>query len=513
MLTIKNLSIYIDRDLRLLLEGFSFSLNPGDKAVLIGEEGNGKSTIIKAIFNQETIQSYASIRGTIDKSKEIIGYLPQQLDTCFKDISTDDYLEKMVGFENLDYALAYQLLEEFKLEDYFFGTPVMMGQLSGGELVKFLLLVELLKKPTLLLLDEPSNDLDYGAVLWLEKFISTTPLPVLFISHDLSLISNCANVIIHLEQLKNKSTPKHTISRMAYDSYVEQYHHNLERQDQQAKKQKEEYQRRFDRYNQVYQRVNHELNSVSRQLPGVAKNLKDKMHSVKAQGKRLEKQKAGLIKKPDYEQAIEISFPPVAIPQTKVVLDFATASLNAGERVLATDLKLVVTGPRKIAIVGKNGSGKTTLLREIRHDLEQGMLEVGYMPQNYLETMDHRLTPVEFVASTKTKDLQTQVRTFLGSSNFTREEMLRPIGELSGGQKAKLFFLKMIFSKAQVLLLDEPTRNLSPLSSRALIEALKQYQGAVIAISHDRTFLREVFDEGYLLEGSLKQIDLVDYLK
>lgn len=206
-------------------------------------------------------------------------------------------------------------------------------------------MVELLKKPTMLLLDEPSNDLDFAAVAWLENFIPATALPVMFISHDLRLIQHCANVIIHLEQLKNKTDPKHTIARMDYYDYRNHYYDNIERQSQIASKQKEEYHKKFDRYNQVYQRVDHELNSVSRQLPGVVKNLKDKMHAVKSQGKRLEKQKAALQASPDFEEAINIVFPKVTIPQGKKVLDFELEKLGIGGRVLAHDVRLFVTGP------------------------------------------------------------------------------------------------------------------------------------------------------------------------
>lgn len=134
------------------------------------------------------------------------------------------------------------------------------------------------------------------------------------------------------------------------------------------------------------------------------------------------------------------------------------------------------------------------------------------MPQNYLETIDENSSPVDFVAVDQTRAGLTQVRTFLGSCNFTSDEMNHPIQKLSGGQKAKLFFLKMIFAKCEVLILDEPTRNLSPLSTQALIKALQDYQGVIIGVSHDRVFLEEIFLEFYRLDDSLALIDRDDYL-
>lgn len=508
MLTIKNLSIYIDHDLHLMINDFSFSLSPGDKAVLIGKEGNGKSTLLKAIHDQGSVANYATVTGIIAKKGEVIGYLPQQKEALAGNWTTSAWVEHVVGYENLDYIMDYSLLDQLGLDDYLGNCEILLSQLSGGEYVKFLLLVELLKKPTLLLLDEPSNDLDFEALLWLERFISETSLPVLFISHDQRLIQNCANVIIHLERLKNKTMPKHTIVKMDYQSYQKHYRHNIERQSQLAHKQKEEYQKKFDRYNQVYQRVNHELNTVSRKLPGVGKNLKDKMHAVKSQGRRLKKQKDQMVAKPDWEEPISIIFPEVNIPQGKKVLDFHLDQLVAGSKLLARDVNMTIFGNKKVAIVGANGAGKTTLLKAIGQEFEKQKLKVGYMPQNYLELFDDKLTPVAFIAPAKNKAVLTQARTFLASSNFTREEMSHSIGALSGGQKAKLFFLKMIFNEVEVLLLDEPTRNLSPLSAQALIKAMQNYQGVVLGVSHDRSFLEAVFSEYYLLGNlTLTQID------
>lgn len=160
MFYIKDLNIYIKKDLRKLIENFSFSMEEGDKLAIIGEEGNGKSTLLKAIFNREMIESYADFDGEINKSKEVIAYLSQEANKEELEKTMTEYLLSKVDYDDIDYNLAYRLNDEFELEDHLFDNSKTLESLSGGERVKFMLLCELLKNPTILLLDEPSNDLD-----------------------------------------------------------------------------------------------------------------------------------------------------------------------------------------------------------------------------------------------------------------------------------------------------------------------------------------------------------------
>ena len=162
---------------------------------------------------------------------------------------------------------------------------------------------------------------------------------------------------------------------------------------------------------------------------------------------------------------------------------------------------------QKFRIIGKNGAGKTTLLRQIAAVLLNRIdLKVAYMPQNYQDSLTLQKTPVEFLASGGTRDEITRARNFLGSVRFTRDEMSHTAGELSGGQKAKLFFLKMVLDQNDVLILDEPTRNFSPLSNPVIRQILKEYGGAIISVTHDRKYLDEVCNQVYELkpEGLLR---------
>lgn len=241
----------------------------------------------------------------------------------------------------------------------------------------------------------------------------------------------------------------------------------------------------------------------------MGKNLKDKMHAIKSMGKILDKEKGNLREKPNLEESIDILFDDnIEVPNSKVILDLDIEKLEIENRILSRNIKLKIIGSEKICIIGKNGVGKTTLVKFIMKNLEKLNLRVGYMPQNYSDLQNYNLTAIEFLSKDYTKDEHTKISKYLGSLNFKREEMYRNIKDLSGGQKAKLFFAKMNLDKAEVLILDEPTRNLSPLSQTEIIEALQKYKGAIISISHDRNFINQITDKIYRLdESGLKILD------
>ena len=178
---------------------------------------------------------------------------------------------------------------------------------------------------------------------------------------------------------------------------------------------------------------------------------------------------------------------------------FADESAD-GSRVLARNVELKVRGAEKIAIVGTNGCGKTTLLTGIAEELlGRDDIRAEYMPQDYEKLLDMDETPVDYLDSSGDKEERTKIRTYLGSLKYTADEMEHPICELSGGQKAKVLLLKLSMSGANVLILDEPTRNFSPLSGPVIRRMLKEFPGAVISVSHDRKYLSEVCDKVYCL--------------
>ncbi len=507
MLQIQNLTVRLTKNNRTLIRDLSFSLNPGDRAVLLGEEGNGKSTLLKLLYDPALVEGYAEYSGEILRNRLRPGYLPQELPPREQEYTLREYFDASPGFAGQTPRELAAIARSLRLPPEFFDSAQRVGTLSGGEKVKIQLTRILLEQPDVLLLDEPSNDLDLEALTWLEEFIRDCPLPLLFISHDETLIERCANMIIHFEQLIRKTQARHTVVRMPYRQYARERLARFAHQTQLARKEKEEHEAKERRWQQIYERVKHEQNTISRQDPGGGRLLKKKMKSVKAQERRLERDKEEQTKLPDFEEPIRLAFGEgVGVPAGKLVLDLALDRLEAAGRVLARDIKLCVRGGAHVCLIGPNGSGKTTLLRRIAGELlARPDLKAAYMPQDYAEQLDLSVTPAEFLAPGGHKDDVTRARLYLGSQKYTPDEMEHSVAALSGGQKAKLFLARFALLGYNVLILDEPTRNLSPLSNPIVREALRAYQGAVIAVSHDRKFIAGVCDAVWRLtpEGLL----------
>lgn len=501
MLQIKNLSIIHSKDLRPLLKDFSFTLGEGDKAVIIGEEGNGKSTLLKLIYQDELISGYAEYTGEVIKNGLRLGYLAQELTPGQKRRTILEYCADIPAFYDQTPKELSHIALQLGMKTEMFYSDQIVGTLSGGEKVKLQLAGLLIEQPHILLLDEPSNDLDIETLEWLEHFINTCGKPVLFVSHDETLIENTANVIIHIEQVRRKTLPRYTVARMPYRQYVEERLSKLSHQEQAARKEHSEYNKQQEKFRQIQAKVEHQLNTISRGDPHGGQLLKKKMKAVTSMGKRFEREHADMTQMPDVEDSIMIKFDEtIRVPNGKTVLDFRLDQLITGQRVLAENIQLTVAGPEKLCIIGANGAGKTTLLRIIAEKLlARKDIEAAYMPQNYEDLLDLSVSPVTFLSKVGDKDEITKIRTFLGSLQYTADEMDHTICELSGGQKAKLLFLKMIFAGSNVLILDEPTRNFSPLSGPVIRDVLRAYGGAIISVSHDRKYISEVCDKVYTL--------------
>ena len=249
--------------------------------------------------------------------------------------------------------------------------------------------------------------------------------------------------------------------------------------------------------------------SITRADPHGGRLLKKKMAAVKALERRYDREHEEMTDFPEYETGIAVSFDRAAdLPPRREVLDLhLDALLSPDGRRLAGGIDLSVRGRDKICVVGKNGAGKTTLLRKIGQALaDAGSLRVAVMPQDYDARLDGGMSPIGFLAPDGDKATITYARTRLGAMKFTPDEMTHPMRFLSGGQRAKVLLLALSISGADVLLLDEPTRNFSPLSGPQVRALLRSFTGAVISVSHDRRFIREVCDRVYVLdENGLRQ--------
>lgn len=510
MLQIKGLNLTHKKDLRVILEDFNLVLNDGDKAVIIGEEGNGKSTLMKWIYNPALVEDYIEASGERILGKERLGYLPQELPEEEKGKTVYEFFSEEDQFWNQTPKDLAMLAGKFKMPGDIFYESKKMRNLSGGEKIKVQLMRLFMQDATVLLLDEPSNDIDITTLELLEKLIQEWKHIVLFISHDETLIEHTANMVIHLEQIKRKTKSRYTVEKCTYPDYVKNRLHRMERQEQKAMSDRREKELRDEKYQKVYQSVQSALGNCSRQAPAVAKNLKDKMHTVKSMGRRFEKADENMTEMPEQEEAIffKLGDKSASIPAGKTVMEYHLPKLQTpeGERTLSEKIDLKIRGSEKICIVGANGAGKTTLLKKIAEELRNRTdVHTEYMPQNYEEQLNLDLTPVEYLAPSGDKKEQTKVRTYLGSLKYTTDEMEHSIRELSGGQKAKVLLLKMSLSGANVLVLDEPTRNFSPLSGPVIRKMLREFPGAIISISHDRRYVEEVCDKVYVLsETGLK---------
>lgn len=504
MLQIKNLSIIHKKDLRVILNDFSCVLNDGDKAVIIGEEGNGKSTLLKWIYDEKLVDDYCETEGELVKTKERIAYLPQELPKEKRTLSVCEFFMEEESFLEQTPKMLGQMAAKFHVPADFFYREQPMETLSGGEKVKAQMVKLLLTEPTVLLLDEPSNDIDVETLEWLEQLIQNWKHIVLFISHDETLIENTANMIIYIEQIRRKTVSRYTITKMSYEQYRKERLRNFENQERQAESERREKKIREEKLKRIYQSVDYAQETISRQNPAGGRLLKKKMHAVKSMERRFEKENENMTEMPEQEGAIffKLGNKEAAIPAGKTVIEYELPELWTpdGERILAENIFLRIRGSEKICITGKNGVGKTTLLHKIAEELlNRNDIHAEYMQQNYEELLQLHVTPVEYLDQTGKKEKRTKIRTFLGALKYTADEMDHPIAELSGGQKAKIFLLKMSMSGANVLILDEPTRNFSPLSGPVIRKMLKEFPGAVISISHDRKYIDEVCDKVYCL--------------
>jgi len=497
MLIINHLNITTLKG-RALLKDFSFVLNDHEKIALIGEEGNGKSTLLKVIAGIDT-GNYVNVEGEIIR-KGKISYMPQHIDPAEMEEEVISYLCK----EDMDYKKIYHLFSDLHIDSDLLNRKIK--QLSGGEKVRISLAKILYEDADILLLDEPTNDIDLKTLLWLEDYIQSSEKSILFVSHDEQLLKNCAQGLLHLEQLKRKSEAKTHFARQSYDDYISERSHLIQRNNQISRKEHSQFHAQLERYAKIYQKVEQQQRSISRQDPHGGQLLKKKMHSLKAQGRRMEDKERNLTEKIEPEEAIHIYFEDVDLPASKVVLDLHLSELKAGDKLLSRNIDLYMTGGEKACIIGENGTGKTSLLRHIWEEMKDRKdLSVGYMPQNYEEVLDYSQSPIAILQ--EAGDDRTKAQNILGSLKFSTEEMSHPIKELSQGQICKILLAKLILEKRNVLLMDEPSRNLSPLSNPELRKILIDFKGAVLFVSHDRSLIEEVSDHIYeLSEKGLKKI-------
>lgn len=511
MLVLDKVSIRLTKEDHRLVDHLSFTLNPGDKYAIIGHEGTGKSTVLKELAGVEPLD-YIERQGTIICQGKI-GYLDQDIKAQWQDCDVESFFLKETPSAaiNPDYYQSWHriaaLLEDVGFSQEAFSFEKKLSDFSGGEVIKLGIVRLLFHDYDLFLLDEPTNDLDFPTIAFLEQFMLTESRPILFVSHDVRLLERVANGIIHIQRTHKHTDAQTYFEKIGYADYRDLREKHYQSRYQIAVKERQDHQRKLARWRAIYQSVEHAQNQAVR-TPSTARLLKKKMKTMKAQERRLDKAEKTMTAIPEKEEGIEIWFDKsVALPAKKRVMDFTLEALTIADRQLSGPIDFTVMGQEKVVITGPNGSGKTTLLKAIYRAFNgRDDISVGYMPQDYHHLFTHQ-TVLEFLAVESSKEAEAKARKMLGALQFEREEMVKPTVALSGGQKAKLYFLKMVLDQNNVLLLDEPTRNLSPLNMPEIARLLKEFQGSIIAVSHDRAFIEAVFDTMvHLDKNGLKKV-------
>ena len=508
MIKINHLTITQNKDLRDLVSDLSMTIQDGEKVAIIGEEGNGKSTLLRTLMGERFADF--SIRGEIQCDLQSLAYIPQHLPEELKKKSLQDYF--FLESTDLDYSILYRFAEDLHFDSDRFSSDQEIGSLSGGEALKIQLIHELAKPFEILFLDEPSNDLDIEMVDWLKKQIQKMRQTVIFISHDEDFLSETADTIVHLRLVKHRKEAETLVEHLDYDSYSDQRKANFARQSQQAANDQRVYEKTMERHRRVKQNVETSLRNTKNDVAG--RLLAKKMKNVLSQEKRYEKAAQSMTQKPLEEEQIQLFFSDIEpLAASKVLVRLENETLSIGQRILSQGLQLTVRGQDKIGIIGPNGVGKSTLLAKLHQLLLLSKREIslGFMPQDYQETLQLDLSPVEFLSQTGHKEEIQKIQSHLASLNFSYPEMHHQIHSLSGGQQGKLLLLNLVLRKPNFLLLDEPTRNFSPTSQPEIRKLFANYSGGLVTVSHDRRFLKEVCTSIYsLTEHGLKVVDLQD---
>lgn len=541
-----------------ILKNISFSVNAGDRIGLIGPNGCGKSTLLRILIGEETA---VSGHITLTPPTLQIGYLSQGFDPD-PTLTIPQLLHTAVGdpamleAELMDIAIkltiapdddalqhaydhvlsrlsqsgandAQALLATFGLQNV--GDEQLIGTLSGGQKTRLSLVLLMLNRPQLLLLDEPTNHLDIKMLEWLEGWLSRFSGGVLIVSHDRTFLDRTVNQILDL------NPDKQTIRQYAgnYTDYLEQFLN--EREKQMATYKDQVYEIRQMR--QDIARTREQSNAVHRATtpgnPGARARAKKVMRKALSREKKLDRYIASdeRVEKParswqmnlDLENAPHLGRDVLTLENLDVGY---AARLETGHSVarsetghsdyapLLTNLNQQLSAGERVIITGANGAGKTTLLRTIAGQLPPlagqarlgASVRLGYLSQEQ-ELLDPAQTPLETIQNVAPLD-QTEARSFLHHFLFTGDDPLRPIAQLSFGERSRLSLALLVASGCNFLMLDEPINHLD-IPSRTLFEqALSQFEGAVLAVVHDRYFIERYASVVWVVENGRLQVRL-----
>lgn len=497
-----------------LFKDISFQINPKDRIALMGKNGAGKSTLLKIIAGVRT-----ATRGSVSVPKDcVVAYLPQHLitdnsrtvfeETCQAfahlhliqaeidrinselssrtDYESDSYMQLIEKVSNLSekfYAIDMTHFEEdvektllglgFERSD--FNRPT--SEFSGGWRMRIELAKLLLKSPDVLLLDEPTNHLDIESIEWLEQFIINSSKAVVVISHDRKFVDNITTRTIEV-----------TLGRI-YD-YRASYSHYLELR-------KERRQQQMKKYEEQQKFIAETRDFIERFKGTYSKTLQ-----VQSRVKMLEKLQLIEVDEEDTSH-LRLKFPPS--PRSGAYpLQMSDVAMSFGDKTVFSHVNLTVQRGDKIAFVGRNGEGKSTLFKCIMGQLQnQGKLQlghnvqIGYFAQNQASLLDGELTVFQTIDDVAKGEIRNRIRDLLGAFMFAGEESTKKVKVLSGGERTRLAILKLLLEPVNLLILDEPTNHLDLRTKDVLKQALADFDGTLIVVSHDRDFLDGLVSKVY----------------
>ena len=452
---------------RELFDDVSLNIMSGDRIAITGPNGAGKSTLIKIILGKEEPDggSVTFIRGTR------VGYLPQESEPAADETVLEIAVPHEHEYDGQFIAKAKQILASlgFKQTDY--NRPAR--EMSGGWIMRAHLARLLAEEPDLLMLDEPTNHLDLETLIWFQDYLKYYPGAILLISHDREFLNNLCT---HIAELRSSRIMRYTGN---YDSYLEQRAAMEATLIATAKSQ----QREIDRMQLFVDRFR-------------AKNTKAAQAQSKM--KQIERIKEDMVEVPDGPDAtMGFRFPqPQRSGQRVITLE--KIKFGYGEKLIYDGIDFEVERDQRIVLVGPNGAGKSTLLKLLAQVLTPQAGEhklghnakYGYFAQHRAAMLNPKHTVFQEALDTPQRITEQAVRTVLGSFLFRGDDIYKPVSVLSGGEKSRLALVKLLLDPPNLLLMDEPTTHLDLASVDALIEALKQYQGTLVFISHDVHFIR-----------------------
>mgnify|MGYP001752870538 FL=1 len=516
MISIQNLSVEFNST--ALFSGVNFVINKRDKIALVGKNGAGKSTMLKIIAGLQEPTG-----GVVAAQKDItIGYLPQQMiltdersvveevRTVFgkldemkaslarmntelaerTDYESESYAELIDRISNLSDLVQMEESEngEAELEKTLLGLGFVRSdfdrntsEFSGGWRIRIELAKLLLMRPDVLLLDEPTNHLDIESIQWLETFLKQKANVVVLVSHDRAFIDNVTNRTLEI------SCGKVYDYQVNYSKYVVLHQERIEQQ--------------MRAYENQQKQIQQTERFIERFRYKATKSVQ-----VQSRIKQLEKIEEIEVDEVDNSR-LNLKFPPAPRSGDYPVICEGVAK-KYGDHTVFSNVDLTIKRGEKVAFVGKNGEGKSTLVKCIMNEIPyDGNLKIGhnvkigYFAQNQASLLDGEITVFDTIDQVAVGDIRTKIRDILGAFMFGGEASDKKVKVLSGGEKTRLAMIRLLLEPVNLLILDEPTNHLDMKTKDVLKQAIADFDGTVIVVSHDRDFLDGLVEKVYEFGG------------